>query len=313
MRSGAAVVVDLDVLRENLRRFHAAAAAAGVAVRAHTKAHRTRELPQLQVAAGAVGAATQTAHAARDLAAAGVTDVVVAWPWRDEWRWPLYAQAAREVPRFAVHIADADTVRGIGAAAAAAGTEVAVRIDVRHAPDDVPVLARVCAGTPGVRLDGVTSYSAPATEGEIADRHRVGRDDAQRLVALAEAVRADGIDCPTVSVGGTPTAAGALTVAGVTEVVAGAYATYDAGLAAAGVCDLGDVAISVAVDDAELLAGCTQPWAPDVVSVPAGGRLLPAHVCPLAKTLMDRAVDITVLAGGAETAAWRPSAKPDRR
>lgn len=314
MAAGPAVTVDLAVLRDNVRRFHEAAAAAGVAVRAHTKAHRTRELAQLQVAAGAVGAATQTAHAARDLAAAGVPDVVVAWPWRDEWRWPLYAQAARDVPRFAVHVADADTVRGIGATAAGLRTEVGVRIDVRHtAPGDILTLARLCAGTPGVRFDGVTSYSAPATTREIADRDQLGRDHARRLVEMAETIRGDGVACPVVSVGGTPTAAGALPVDGVTEVVAGAYATFDAGSADAGVCGLDAVAISVAADDADLLTGCSQPWSPDVVSVPVADRLLPAHVCPLAKTLMERAVDITVVDGGRHVATWRPVARPDRR
>lgn len=307
------VALDLQQVIRNVRRLHDQVAAAGCVTRAHVKAHRTTELTALQVSEGAVGAAVHTARAAIDLAAAGLTDVVVAWPWREPWRWPLYVEATRRLERFAAHVDDAGTVRGLGAAAAAAGTEVGVRIDLRHTAEaDVPGLARVAAGTAGIRFDGVTGYPAPETPADVADRHEFGRAHAQLLVALAERIRADGIDCPVVSAGGTATADGALGVAGLTEVVSGAYATQDAGLAELGCCRLDEVAISVAAGNADLLEGCHQPWATDVESVPAGDRLLPAHICPLAKTLMRRQVDLTVLDGGVPVDRWRPTGKPDR-
>jgi D-serine deaminase-like pyridoxal phosphate-dependent protein len=301
----------------NLHRFHAAAASAGVRVRGHIKAHRTVELACRQVAAGAVGTAVQTARAAVRLATAGVADVVVAWPWPEPWRFPHFAEAATRVPRFAVHVDRPDAVTGIGAAAVRRGTEVGVRIDLRHTPDPaVPGLAALAVDTAGVRFDGVTGYAAPATPADIADRERFGRRYAERVVDLAEWIRSAGIDCPVVSVGGTPTAPGSWRVPGVTEVCAGAYATFDGGLALAGVCAPDQVALSVGAHAADLLAGCGQPWAPEVTQLPAApsgtDRLVPAHICPLAVTLVRRGLEITLVDRERRVGAWWPFAAPDR-
>lgn len=318
MPSAPPVIVDLPRLDANIRRFHQAPLAAGCQIRAHIKAHRTIELAQRQVTAGAVGVAVHTASAAVRLAGAGVRDIVLAWPWPDAWRFPRFAEAAARVPRFAVHVDRPDTVIGLGAAAAARGTDVGVRIDLRHASGEAVLeLAKLAVDTPGVRFDGVTGYCATATIEDLKDRYEVGRRYASRVVEVAEAVRAAGIDCPVVSVGGTPTAAGARSVDGVTELCAGAYASYDGGLAAAGACDPGDVALSVAADSTELLAGCAQPWDPAVSWLPAAppyqDRLVPAHVCPLIATLAKRGIAITVVAGGRQVAVWRPFVAPDQQ
>lgn len=308
-----AVALDARRLDQNISRFHRRAAVAGRVVRAHFKAHRLIELTARQVAAGAVGASVHTARTAIALAAVGVTDVVVAWPWREPWRWPVYVEAAHQVERFAVHVDDADTIAGLGKLAAEQGVEVGVRLDLRHMPaaDAVP-LARLAGSTAGVRLDGLTGYAGPESEDEFAGRDALGRRQAEFLVGVAESIRAAGIACPVVSAGGTPTAAGALAVEGVTELVAGAYATLDAGLAEPGGCELDDVAISVAAGRADLLAGCTQPWAPGLESVPARNRLLPGHVCPLATNLVRGDVEITVLDEGTPVDRWIPRARPDR-
>ncbi|NEA30522.1 alanine racemase [Streptomyces sp. SID13031] len=308
-----AVSVDSQQLDQNIKRFHQQVAAAGCTTRAHLKAHRTIELAVRQVAAGAVGVAVHSAQAALDLAAAGVTDVVVAWPWQEPWRWPLYVKAAHELKHFAVHVDTAETITGLGRVAAADAVQIGIRIDLRHTPAaDLLLLARLADATAGVHLEGLTGYRGPETPQDIVDFSLLGQSHAEHLVEVAESIRAEGIDCPVVSAGGTPTAAGALRVAGVTEIVAGAYATLDAGLATAGACDLTEVAISVANDRADLLTDCGQPWAPESVSVPVNGRLVPGHVCPLAKNLMRGKVEITVLDGGVPVDRWLPRGRPDR-
>ncbi|GAB3141878.1 hypothetical protein GCM10027290_15320 [Micromonospora sonneratiae] len=311
------VVVDLLRIDANIQRFHRATAAAGCQVRAHVKAHRTAELAQRQVAAGAVGVAVHTASAAVRLAEAGVQDIVLAWPWPDAWRFPLFADAAATIPRFAIHVDRPESITGIGAAATERDTEVGVRIDLRHTPaESALALARLAVDTTGVRFDGLSGYCPTATADEIRDRYEVGRRYAQSVVAVAEALRDAGIDCPVVSVGGTPTAPGACGVDGVTEICAGVYASFDGGLAAAGVCAPTDVALSVAADATELLDGCAQHWDAGVAWMPAASpysdRLVPAHVCPLAANLLKYGVEITVVADGEQVATWRPFAAPDR-
>lgn len=312
-----AVIVDVDRLDANLRRFHRTVSASGIRVRAHTKAHRTTEVARRQVEAGAVGVAVLTASGARKLAGCGIDDVVLAVPWPEPWRYPRYAEAATHLARFTVHVDRPEAVTGIGEAAVRRGTEVGVRIDLRFAdPAAATDLAALAAATPGVRLDGVTGYPAPETAAAIRDRDRLGHTYARQLVATAEAIRACGIPVPVVAASGTATAAGASDVDGVTEICAGAYATYDGGLAAIGVCDPDQVAVTVDGGAADLLAGCTQPWAPEVPSYPvagaAPGRLAPAHICPLTETLVRRGIPFTAVAGGRRVGSWLPFAASDR-
>jgi hypothetical protein len=76
------------------------------------------------------------------------------------------------------------------------------------------------------------------------------------------------------------------------------------------------VALSVAANATELLDGCAQAWDPEVTWLPAPppyqGRIVPAHVCPLAANLLKHEGEITVVAGGEHVATWRPFAAPDR-
>ena len=50
-----ALLVDLDVMEVNIARIVAACRAHGVAWRPHSKAHKTPEIAELQIAAGAIG------------------------------------------------------------------------------------------------------------------------------------------------------------------------------------------------------------------------------------------------------------------
>ncbi|HEY6738701.1 MAG TPA: alanine racemase [Actinopolymorphaceae bacterium] len=275
------VVVDLDRVEANIHRFHAGAARHGLAVRAHVKAHRSPPIAARQVAAGAVGVAVHSAKEAELYATRGIDDIVIAWPWRDGWRAERFAALTGRC-RLTVHVDTADILAGYR------GTGVGIRLDVDTglhrvgvAPENAVALARAVAATDGVRLDGVTGYRGVESADEVADREQVGRAQAMLLVEVAEAIRADGIPCPVVCAGGTATASGAATVPGVTELCSGVYATYDAGSADIGLCSIDDVAVSVT--DPGVLAGCDQPWNPGVVSQVSGDRVLPAHVCPLAK------------------------------
>lgn len=297
--------LDVDRLDANIRRFQAIATGAGVALRAHVKAHRCPEIARRQVTSGAVGVALHSAREAERYLEQGITDIVVAWPWRDPWRAERFAALAERC-RVVVHIDQAELV------SAFAGTNVGIRIDVDTGlhrvgvpPDEVVPLARRIDLTDGPWLDGVTGYRGVESAADVDVRDEIGRRNAELLVDVANAVRADGIDCPTVCAGGTATVVGALQVDGVTEICCGIYPTFDAGSASIGLCEPTDVAVWLAPDtNEEELSGCDQPWTPGVVTATVDGRLLPAHVCPLATKVDGYRV-------GAEH--WPACVLPDRR
>lgn len=315
--STVTATVDLSKVDANLARYTAMAGRAGAGLRAHVKGHRVPEITALQLAAGAVGVSVHSAAEGRAHGLAGARSIVIAWPWRDPWRWIRFAELARDFD-VCVHVDDPASVKGIAAAARQAGARLGVRIEVDTglhrtgvAPEGAVALAKAVAAEADLRLDGVTGYAAITTAEQAARRVQLGREQARLLVAVAGELAAAGLPCPVVSVGGTPTLAGALGVAGVTEVCCGAYALLDSGLAALGVCSLDDVAISVPAQGAQdLLAGGDQVWQPSVVmSPPRGQEVLPAHVCPL----VAKRPSLRVLRDNVFVAQWRALVEPDRR
>jgi D-serine deaminase-like pyridoxal phosphate-dependent protein len=93
----------------------------------------------------------------------------------------------------------------------------------------------------GVMTHAGDSYNCRATD----DIRKVAAREREAVVACAAALRSAGHDCAVVSVGSTPTATFADSFAGVTEVRTGVYMFHDLVMAGLGVCELGDIAISV--------------------------------------------------------------------
>src|SRR6185503_6891322 len=73
----------------------------------------------------------------------------------------------------------------------------------------------------------------------------VGRSEGTILTEVAAALVGAGLPVPEVSVGSTPTARHAMTVAGVTECRPGNYVYHDATQVALGTCGLEDCAMTV--------------------------------------------------------------------
>jgi D-serine deaminase-like pyridoxal phosphate-dependent protein len=110
----------------------------------------------------------------------------------------------------------------------------------------------------GLELRGVFTHAGHAYLADSADAvAEVGRDEGRQLADVAAELRRAGLGIREVSVGSTPTARQAMTVAGVTECRPGNYVYHDASQVGLGTCGLADCAMTVAAT---------------VVSVPAPGR-----------------------------------------
>ncbi len=291
---------------------------------------------------------TQTTPESAAYLAAGIRDVVIARRVLDRWRLPLIARFAAELgkerpaARLAVNIAGFEEAVELGGFATAAGTEIGVRVDVSFgedrgiAPELAAKLARTVALTPGLRLEGVAGYTNISTLDGMRSARSVAHDVAVTLCETAEDIRRAGIECPVVSVSGTPGALAAARVPGVNEICAGAYALLDAGYATAGICEKTGPAVvvratvtgvtksRVETDADHLLVDAFHEWAPGTTAALANGRpldpgevrsgqvidLVPAHICPF--VLNGRLFH--VLDGTAEVVdRWSPVLLPEIR
>lgn len=250
--------VDVGRLQANIERVAATTAALGVALRPHAKTHKSPDVARRQLAAGAVGLTVATVGEAEAFAAAGVRDLVVAYP-----LWLTDALAARVRAladagvRLAIGVDSPDGARTAGRLLGGAGVEVVLEVDSGHhrsgtAPDRAGEVAHAARGlvVRGAFTFPGHSYSPDA-------RASAARDEAHALELAGAALREAGLADPVLSGGSTPSLAHADATV-LTEVRPGVYVFGDAQQ-----WELG----AIASDDIALTAVAT------VVSH-AGGRLV---------------------------------------
>jgi D-serine deaminase-like pyridoxal phosphate-dependent protein len=226
------LVVDHDVVEANARSLQAAMDARGVRLRPHAKTHKSVALGRLQVEAGAAGLTLGTLGEAETFAAAGLTDLFVAYP-----VWAVGPKAAR---LRALHdasdlIVGFDSVAGaerLAAAVAGCDRRLRVRIEIDSgghrsgvdSPERAADIARAAADL-GLLVEGVFTHGGHGYAGPEA-RGAAAADEIRALNAVADALAAVGLPAGTVSAGSTPTmidsAAGR-----VNEIRAGTYLLGD--------------------------------------------------------------------------------------
>jgi D-serine deaminase-like pyridoxal phosphate-dependent protein len=272
--STPAVLIDVDVLERNIARMAERARAAGVRLRPHGKTHKLLEVGRLQLGAGAAGLSLAKTSEAEVFAAAGFDDIFVAYPvvGADKGRRLL---ALAEKIRLAVGVDSVDGARTLGDVFAAARRRLDVRLKIDSGlhrvgvlPEQAVGVARAIADLPGLQLTGIFTHAGQAYgETEAGGVAAVGHHEGGTMSAVAEALRRAGLAIKEVSVGSTPTARHAMTVAGVTECRPGNYVYHDASQVSLGTCSLEDCAMTV-------VATVVSVPAPDRAVLDAGSKTL---------------------------------------
>ena len=230
-----ALVIDVAAMDRNIERMAVFFAGRRCRLRPHFKAHKTPEIARRQLAAGGCVGLTCATVAEAEVARPICEDLLVA-------NEVVGRDACRRIARLAGQLTltvAVDSEAGIARlseAARAAGVRVGILIDVNvgqnrcgTAPGaDAVALARVAHATVGVDLRGVMGYEGHLVAiRERPERDARTREAMGRLLETAAAIRADGLPCDIVSVGGTGTFDIDADIAGITEIQAGSYVLMD--------------------------------------------------------------------------------------
>ncbi len=250
------LLVDLTTLERNIATWQREVAAAGARLRPHMKTHKSAAVGLLQRAAGASGIAVAKTAEAEVFAAAGFDDIVVAYPVVGVDKWRRLAALAAGGVRLGINVDHELAARGLSAACIAVGTTIDVHLDVDSgfhrggiADSDVDALRRLgelVSVLPGLRLAGVTTHRNVFFDGasELSIRE-AGVAEGRLMVAVAEELRACGLEIADVTGGGTATGRAMATVPGVTEVRAGTYVFQDLMQLELGAAQWDELALSV--------------------------------------------------------------------
>ena len=203
-----ALIVDLDRLTSNIAAMSESARTKGVALRPHAKTHKSIQIADLQVNAGAVGITVATVSEAEAFAGHGIDDIFIAYPVV-----PVGAKARRfadlvDRVTLRVGVESSAGAQAIAEASGGKGVSVVIEIDSgQHRTgvqaSEVAALAAECRRV-GLAVDGVFTHGGHAYADPGAPR-RAGTDEGDQLELAARALREAGFAVSVVSAGSTPT------------------------------------------------------------------------------------------------------------
>jgi D-serine deaminase-like pyridoxal phosphate-dependent protein len=249
--STPALTVDLDVLEINLRRMADSCRAQGVGLRPHTKTHKTVEVSRRQLAHGAVGLTVAKVGEAEVMAAAGLDDILVAYPILGTEKLRRLALLARN-RRILVSLDSEAAAQELSRAASAQNANIGVLVEFDagvhrcglEAGPALVQLAKAIEKLPGLKFRGLMSFF-----GNVSGSPEERRAEARRVAALVaqalEAFNAEGMGVEIVSGGSTPSAEFASSMPGLTEIRPGTYVYNDLNTFYQGACRLEDCAVRV--------------------------------------------------------------------
>lgn len=284
-----AIVLDAPAVRRNIDRLAAYAAGHGIAVRPHTKTHKSVAIARMQLAAGARGLTVAKVGEAESLLPAfdsSTPDLLMAYPAVDPARTARLAELARAATiRVAVDTAAA--AEAIAAAARSAGTTVGLLVDLDlgmgrtgvPTADALVALAQTVSRMGGVRLDGIFCYPGQIWCKPGEQVQPLGAA-AAKLQEAVDSFDRSGLCRGIVSAGSTPTAYQSHHMPQVTEIRPGTYVYNDMNTVRGGFCTLSDCAativctvVSDAVSGQVVLDGGTKTFTSDrCVPAPDSGH-----------------------------------------
>jgi D-serine deaminase-like pyridoxal phosphate-dependent protein len=249
-----ALVLDRRILAANCAAMAARAAALGVRLRPHMKTAKSATAARIATAGQFGGIAVSTMAEADYFAARGFRDITYAVGIAPV-KLDAVARLEAEGVRVQLVTDDVAAVSAVAQRAAelGAGFQLLIEIDTgggrAGVPPEAPELlgiGRAIAAAPGLSLLGVLAHAGHSYRCKGAEAiAAVAEEERAGAVRAAERLRAAGLACPVVSVGATPTAMFARSLAGVTEMRPGVYTLMDLYQMAIGVCRREDIAASV--------------------------------------------------------------------
>jgi D-serine deaminase-like pyridoxal phosphate-dependent protein len=251
-----ALLLDRQRLEHNIEKLRAHLKKLGVALRPHVKTSKSIDVVRLALEGQPGGITVSTLKEAEYFFEHGIRDITYAVGLAPV-KLPHVIDLIRRGATLTVILDNVAAATAAADAARDAGVVIPILIELdvdghrSGVAPDAPQLIEVgrsIASSRALELRGVMthageSYNCPTTDAiaQMAERERAGS------VHAADRLRAAGLPSPVVSVGSTPTATFARSLAGVTEVRAGVYMFQDLVMAGLDVCDADDIAISVLV------------------------------------------------------------------
>lgn len=232
-----ALLVDLDKVKENIRRMQAKANESGTALRPHTKTHKMPWLARLQVGAGAEGITVAKVGEAEAMAWAGLTDIFIANEIAGLPKLERLRILAEQGVRLALGVDCIFQAQQAGQVFRDPERPLRLRIEVEVGENRSGVLeqeqavelAQYIAHSRTLAFDGIFCHEGHTYKAAtLEDCRSLAQESQRRMLDFAAAIQEAGIPVPVVSVGATPSMLTSPLLPGITEIRPGTYIFMDA-------------------------------------------------------------------------------------
>jgi len=280
------LVLDVGRVRANAERISGVVNQHGVRLRPHIKTHKCVEVARIQTDGHGGAVTVSTLAEAKAFAANGFSDFTYAVP-IEPGKFAEVIEIVRSGLKLNVITDDAATPAMLNQAAKDAGVTIRTfmevdcgdhRSGVEPMSDTATSIPRAIADAlnlefAGILTHGGHSYDAADLNGVRAIAHQ----ECDVLIELADRLRSQDIQVPTLSIGSTPTIVHAEDLTGIDEVRPGNYIFFDAFQATIGSCSFDDCALTV------LAAVVHRSYEQKKVIIDAGGIALSKDRGPVSR------------------------------
>jgi D-serine deaminase-like pyridoxal phosphate-dependent protein len=260
-------VVDIEIVRRNIRRLQHYCDGHELKLRPHVKTHKLPLFAHEQCAAGAIGITVQKIGEAEVMAQTGITDILLTYNVLGEAKAERLAHLTH-FARVSVAIDNEKALESVGWAASRASGPIGVLIEFEsggnrqgaQTPEQAIALAKKLVKQSMIEFKGLMTYPTTSKTAEF-------------LEGALPLFKSAGIEVPVISGGGTPDAYRTHKFAQVNEIRAGTYIYNDRMMMAAKAASLEQCALTI-------LATVVSRPTPERAVIDAGSKTLSSDLLP---------------------------------
>lgn len=269
--------IDGPTTQQNIDRLAAYSQEHDIAIRPHTKTHKSELLARMQLEAGAPGLTVAKVGEA-DVMSRVADDLLIAYPLVDSERTVRAARLAMH-NTLRVAVDSKDAIQKLSAAASARSTTIGILVDLDvglhrtgvQTPNEALVLAQLVDRSASLRLDGLFSYSGHVWA-SAETQEPLLREISDVLRVTLDIWAEHGLEAGIVSGGSTPTCYQSHYIPELTEIRPGTYVYNDVNTWRGGYCQLEDCS-------ARIVATVVSNAVPGQIVIDAGSKTLTSDLC----------------------------------
>ena len=281
-----ALVLDLEMLDRNIAEMAAFAKAHGVALRPHSKTHKSADIARRQIAAGALGVCCAKLGEAEALAEQGIQSLHITSPVVTPQAIDRLVALNAKVSGLMLVVDHPDNADALAAAAAKAGKPLTVVIDIDPgihrtgvaSPEDCVALVKKVAGLKSLKYAGIQFYCGSHQHiKDFAERKASIEERTAYLKGIIDRLEAAGLKPGIVTGSGTGTHYIDAKAGVFTELQVGSYVFMDHDYA---VCDLRGLDKPTFEQALQIDARVVSANTPGMVTVDAGLKAMATEKGP---------------------------------